>query len=116
MAIKKSLTTILNSEDIKEELMPDFVSRVNGANKKVNTRFFYRISGSCEMVDNVDIITLIDKDNDVVENKIYSSQFDILNKYHDSDTSISFQLIPKYQSNVGDLIPNGFTRYRHASK
>ncbi len=70
-----------------------------------NYSIYYKNGGSL-----VDIITVIPKDNNKIEKKIYFSETKILDKYSDK-IEIDFHLIPQYNEPLGSYVPSGFERY-----
>jgi len=70
---------------------------------------YYKNGGSL-----VEILTIIPRDSEETEKKIYSSEAKILNKYSDK-IDVRFRLMPKYKESLKSFVPAGFERYAPAN-
>jgi hypothetical protein len=87
-------------------VLNDFANRVQKISGDV--RIYYKNGG-----DDIQVISVISKDYENIEEKIYSKQFDILKKY--SNNNIDFRIIPKHEVALRKLLPNGFSKYAVAA-
>ena len=88
---------------ITYQILNDFYSCLDSSIK--NYSVYYKNGESL-----IDIITIIPRDDEETETKIYSFEAKILNKYSNK-IDIDFHLMPKYQEPLKDCVPQNFKRY-----
>lgn len=97
-------------EKLSTKIVGDFFTHLSSSIKKEDYSVFYSNGGRL-----LSIITVIPKDNEGIENKIYSNEAKILKKYSDNDdVDIDFRVMPRYKEPLRNFIPSSFKRYANA--
>lgn len=97
-------------EDLSSRVLYDFHKSLhNSINNKDLFTIYYGNGG-----DTLDIVTLIQEDDKIIENKIYSNEIKILRKYKNK-VDLNFSVVPRYSEPVKRFIPPDYKRYRIAS-
>lgn len=89
---------------IAYKVLGDFYSYLNSSIDS-NYSIFYKNGGSL-----IDIVTIIPRDDEKTEKKVYSSEAKILSKYSDR-IEIDFHLTPRYGEPLENCVPYGFEQY-----